>query len=100
MLKVNGMSVFPSELEVLLGRHPAIAGSAVIGKPDSDKGEIPVAFIKLHPAFIGKVSEQDLLNWCYQNMAVYKVPLIRVVEEFPLTATGKVRKEELKNWIS
>ena len=100
MLKVNGMSVFPSELEVLLGRHSAIAGSAVIGKPDLDKGEIPVAFIKLHPAFIGKVSEQDLLNWCYQNMAVYKVPLIRVVEEFPLTATGKVRKEELKNWIS
>jgi long-chain acyl-CoA synthetase len=41
MLKMRGLSVFPSEIKTLLGRHPAVAGSAVIGKSDPEKGEVP-----------------------------------------------------------
>ncbi|MBW2090588.1 MAG: AMP-binding protein [Deltaproteobacteria bacterium] len=96
MLKMRGMSVFPSEIETLLGQHPAIAGSGVVGKSDPDKGQVPVAFIKLRPDFEGKVTEEELTQWCRQNMATYKVPIVKIIDELPLTATGKVIKEELK----
>ncbi|MBS3732221.1 MAG: AMP-binding protein [Desulfobacterales bacterium] len=96
MLKVKGMSVFPSEVENLLGRHPAIAGSAVLGRTEEEKGEVPVAFIQLSPDQAGNIGEADLQVWCRENMAGYKVPEIRIVEELPLTATGKVKKEDLK----
>lgn len=100
MLKMRGMSVFPSEIEALLGRHPAIAGCGVVGRPDPDKGEVPVAFIKLNPDFAGKVTAEDLVRWCRENMATYKVPSVILVEELPMTATGKVKKEELKKAFS
>jgi long-chain acyl-CoA synthetase len=96
MLKMRGMSIFPSEIETLLGRHPAVAGSAVIGKADPVKGEVPVAFIKIAPAFEGKISAQELTEWCKKNMATYKVPIIKILQDFPLTATGKIKKEELR----
>lgn len=96
MLKVKGMSVFPSEVETLLGQHPAIAGSGVIGRSDEKKGEVPVAFIQLKPEYEGQVSETDLTAWCKEKMAGYKVPEIRILDQLPLTATGKVQKEQLK----
>jgi acyl-CoA synthetase (AMP-forming)/AMP-acid ligase II len=97
MLKVKGMSVFPSEVETLLGQHPEIAGSAVLGRPDPEKGEVPVAFIQLKPGQEEKITSDDLLAWCRQNMAGYKIPEIRIVDQLPLTATGKVQKEQLKD---
>jgi long-chain acyl-CoA synthetase len=96
MLKMRGMSVFPSEIETLLGRHPAVAGSAVIGKSDPEKGEVPIAFVKVTPAYEGKISAPEITEWCRKNMATYKVPIIRIIKEFPLTATGKIKKEELR----
>ena len=96
MLKMRGMSVFPSEIETLLGRHPAVAGSAVIGKTDPEKGEVPIAFVKVAPAYEGKISAPEITEWCRKNMATYKVPVIRIIKEFPLTATGKIKKEELR----
>ncbi|WP_427310929.1 AMP-binding protein [Cupriavidus sp. H39] len=96
MLKVRGMSVFPSELEVLLSRHPAVLGSAVVGRPDPDKGQVPVAFIRLRPEHADGTTAATLQAWCREQMAVYKVPEVRILPEFPLTATGKVRKVELQ----
>ncbi|MCY1355653.1 Long-chain-fatty-acid--CoA ligase [compost metagenome] len=96
MLKVRGMSVFPSELEVLLSRHPAVLGSAVVGRDDADKGQIPVAFIRLRPEHADGTTADTLHAWCREQMAVYKVPEIRILPELPLTATGKVRKVELQ----
>jgi len=95
MLKVKGMSVFPSELEVLLSKHPAVAGCGVVGRPDPEKGQVPVAFVKLRPEAGGTHSENELAGWCKNNMATYKIPEIRIVTELPLTTTGKVKKEEL-----
>jgi acyl-CoA synthetase (AMP-forming)/AMP-acid ligase II len=99
MLKIKGMSVFPSEVETILGQHPAIAGSGVVGRADEKKGEVPVAFIELKPENADQVSEADLTKWCKEQMATYKVPEIRIVEQLPLTATGKVQKEQLKEWL-
>jgi acyl-CoA synthetase (AMP-forming)/AMP-acid ligase II len=99
MLKVKGMSVFPSEIEALLGRHPAINGSGVVGKPDQEKSEIPVAFVMLKPEFVGRVSAGEITAWCRKNMAGFKVPEIRLVDQLPLTATGKVQKTELQRML-
>lgn len=96
MLKVKGMSVFPSEIETLLGQHPAISGSGVLGREDADKGQVPVAFVMLDPSQKGQYSTDEIRAWCKENMAVYKVPEIRILDQLPLTATGKVMKEELK----
>lgn len=94
MLKVKGMSVFPPEIEALLGQHPAVLGSAVIGREDADKGQVPVAFIQLKPE-AKDTREADIEGFCRSRMAVYKIPEIRFVEALPMTATGKVKKGEL-----
>jgi long-chain acyl-CoA synthetase len=95
MLKVTGMSVFPAEIEAMLGRHPAVIGSGVVGRPDEARGQVPVAFVLLAQDAVGKLTQQELTAWCQANMATYKVPEIRFVDSLPMTATGKVKKEEL-----
>ncbi|WID99219.1 AMP-binding protein [Bosea vestrisii] len=96
MLKVKGMSVFPAEIEALLGQHPAIAGSGVIGREDAERGQVPVAYICLNPAAAVQPDEAALTAWCRERMAGYKVPEIRIVPALPMTATGKVKKDELR----
>lgn len=96
MLKVRGMSVFPSEIEVLLARHPAILGSGVVGRPDAERGQMPVAFVTLRRDAQPRPSAEALQQWCRDQMAGYKVPEIRIVDTLPLTATGKVKKHELE----
>ncbi|HVZ10402.1 AMP-binding protein [Rhodopila sp.] len=94
MLKVNGMSVFPAEIEALLGQHPDVIGSGVIGVPHPERGEQPVAFIRLRVE-ANDVTEEALTAWCRKNMSGFKVPRIIIVDALPLTATGKVKKNEL-----
>ncbi len=95
MLKVKGMSVFPPEIEALLGQHPAVLGSGVVGREDPDKGQVPVAFIQLRPEAIGTTKPEDIRAWCAERMATYKVPEVRIISALPMTATGKVKKQEL-----
>lgn len=94
MLKVNGMSVFPSELEALLGQHPAVQASAVLGRADAERGQTPVAFIVLKPG--SEETAASLEQWCTASMARYKVPQVRLLPALPQTATGKVKKQELE----
>ena len=95
MLKVKGMSVFPPEIEALLGQHPKVLGSGVVGRDDPGKGQVPVAFIQLKPEAEGTITPAELQAWCAERMAVYKVPEIRIIDALPMTATGKVKKQEL-----
>lgn len=95
MLKVRGMSVFPGEVEALLCAHPAVSGAAVLGREDPHKGQVPVAFVRLEPDAAGRLTPSDLEAWARGAMATFKVPEIRFVDAFPLTATGKVKKHEL-----
>lgn len=95
MLKVKGMSVFPPEIEALLGQHPKVLGSGVVGRDDADKGQVPVAFIQLKPEAHGSVTPAEIQAWCAERMAVYKVPEVRIIDALPMTATGKVKKQEL-----
>ena len=100
MLKVNGMSVFPTEVEGLLARHPAVTRVGVTGIQDEEKGEAPVAFIILAPDWRGKISEFEFVQWCRNNMATYKVPQVHFVEALPMTATGKVLRRELTRLLA
>ncbi|WP_428774551.1 AMP-binding protein [Vibrio sp.] len=94
MLKVNGMSVFPAEIESMLGQHPAVGACAVVGQCDAKKGQIPIAFVVLKPGEFE--TEESLYEWCKQSMAIFKVPQIRIRQQLPMTPTGKVRKVELE----
>jgi long-chain acyl-CoA synthetase len=95
MLKVKGMSVFPSEIEAALGQHPDVTGSGVIGRADEARGQVPVAFITVRPERKATATAEALAAFCRERLAVYKIPEIRIVDALPMTATGKVKKEEL-----
>ena len=95
MLKVKGMSVFPPEIEAVLGQHPAVLGSGVVGRTDAQRGEVPVAFVLLKPEADAATAVQSLTDWCASRMASYKLPEIRLVASLPMTATGKVKKQDL-----
>ncbi|MCL6638503.1 MAG: AMP-binding protein [Firmicutes bacterium] len=96
MIKASGFSVFPAEVENFLSEHPAIAEVAVVGIPDSYRGESVKAFVVLKREYENKVSEADIINWARQKMAAYKYP--RVVEfctELPRNGSGKIMRRLL-----
>jgi acyl-CoA synthetase (AMP-forming)/AMP-acid ligase II len=98
MLKVSGYSVFPAEVEAILYRHPAVAEAGVVGVPDAYRGEDPVAFVVLKPEAKGKVREEEIVEWCRSEMAVYKAPRhIRFIDALPKTASGKILKRLLRD---
>jgi long-chain acyl-CoA synthetase len=96
LIKCSGYSVFPAEVENLLYRHPAVAETAVIGVPDSYRGESPKAFIVLKPEYRGKVKEEEIVGWSKENMAAYKRPrIVEFREELPKSGAGKILKRIL-----
>jgi long-chain acyl-CoA synthetase len=93
MIKVNGMSVFPAEVEGLMRAHPDIDTIAVAPREDVDRGQTPVAFVILRAG--APADAEALTAWAEEHMAVYKVPEFVFVEAMPMTATGKIRKTVL-----
>ena len=95
LIKVNGMSVAPAEIEGILAEHPAVFAVAVVPRPDTSRGQVPVAFLQLDPE-AAEIGAGDFLEWCRARIASYKVPEIRIVEALPVGQTGKIQKEILK----
>ena len=93
MIKVKGMSVFPAEVEMMLADHPEIGSVAVVPAEDATSGQRPVAFVSVRAG--GSLTADTVEDWARGRMAGYKVPLVEVVEAFPLTDTGKIRKPRL-----
>ncbi|GIE97823.1 long-chain acyl-CoA synthetase [Paractinoplanes rishiriensis] len=95
LILVNGFNVYPAEIERVLDSHPAVAESAVIGRPDDDTGQRPHAYVvaALDPA----PTPAELQVFCAGQLARFKLPSIEVVSELPHSATGKVRKRELSS---
>jgi fatty-acyl-CoA synthase len=91
----GGENVAPAEVEAVLCAHPAVAEAAVIGIPDPRWGEVGAAFVVLHP---GQSAEpQALADWCRLHLAGFKVPQrFRLVDALPRTASGKLRKADLR----
>jgi acyl-CoA synthetase (AMP-forming)/AMP-acid ligase II len=96
MLISGGVNVYPSEIEAVLCAHPAVAEAAVVGAPDAEWGEVPVAFLLLRAG--AQLDADDLEAFCLERMARLKVPRrYEVMDEFPRTDSGKVRKGELRS---
>jgi long-chain acyl-CoA synthetase len=97
MIKYKGLAVFAREVEEVLKAHPQIKEAGVIGVPDKDVGEKVKAIVVLETDARGKVSEEEIMKYCAENMAHYKCP--RIVEfrgEVPKTDVGKVSRRELR----
>jgi len=98
LIKCSGFSVFPDEVENLMYHNNAVAEVAVIGVPDSYRGESPKAFVVLAPGFKGKITEKEVQDWCKKNMAAYKCPgHIVFTESLPKSAAGKILRRLLKS---
>lgn len=94
MFIVGGFNCYPAEIEAQLAEHPAIAQSAVIGVPDERMGEVGCAFVVLKPGMV--LDSADLILWCRERMANYKVPrFVRQLEVMPVNASNKVVKPQL-----
>jgi long-chain acyl-CoA synthetase len=95
MLLVNGINVYPREVEEVLYQYPGVKEAAVIGIPDARKGELPVAYIA--PADGVMLDEKALHQFLREKLADYKVPKqINFVSALPRNATGKILKTELR----
>jgi fatty-acyl-CoA synthase len=91
MINASGFKVWPAEVEALMFRHPAIQEACVISFKDSYRGESVKAVIVLRPSHKGLLTEQELILWCRDNMAVYKVPqVVKFVDALPKSGAGKV----------
>jgi acyl-CoA synthetase (AMP-forming)/AMP-acid ligase II len=96
MFIVGGFNAYPAEIEKMMAAHPAIAAVAVVGVPDQRLGEVGMAFIV--PATGTSFENDELIAWCRERMANYKVPrYIEVVDALPLNASGKVLKFDLRD---
>ncbi|MEU6578147.1 AMP-binding protein [Streptomyces sp. NPDC046805] len=96
MINASGYKVWPREVEDVLYGHPAVREAAVVGVPDSYRGETVKAFVSLKPG--ADATPEALVAYCKNQMAAYKYPrTIEVLDELPKTATGKILRRELRN---
>jgi long-chain acyl-CoA synthetase len=96
MVLVGGFNVYPRDVEDILFQHPKVALAAVVGVPDDKSGEVVKAFVQLKPG--EPASEQEILEFCKENMAGYKRPkIVEFREELPVSNVGKVLRRVLRD---
>ncbi|NHJ26079.1 MAG: hypothetical protein EAX89_15990 [Candidatus Lokiarchaeota archaeon] len=99
LIKVSGHSVFPKEVEDLMGHHEMVDEVAVAGIPDEQSGEAVKAWVTLKKGFKADkdITSEALREWCMQNMAKWKSPkYIEFIRKMPVSMTGKVQRRELQ----
>ena len=91
MINASGFKVWPAEVEALMFKHPAIQEACIISARDSYRGETVKAVVVLRASHQGLVTEQDIIAWCREHMAVYKAPTqVQFAEVLPKSGSGKV----------
>lgn len=93
----GGENISTIEVEGVLYRHPAVLEAAVVARPDEKWGETPCAFITLKEGFEA-TRENDIVGFCREQLASYKLPKTVVFRELPKTSTGKIQKYLLRDW--
>lgn len=97
MINISGLKVWPREVEEVLYEHPAVREAAVVAVPDTISGEAVKAFIVLKEEYAGKVSAEELANFCKERIASYKAPkIVEFRETLPKTPVGKILRRELR----
>ncbi|MEM3087248.1 MAG: long-chain fatty acid--CoA ligase [Halobacteria archaeon] len=95
MLLCGGYNVYPVEIESVLYEHPKVKEAAVVGVPDTYRGESPKAFVVLKEG--QSATEQELLDYCRTKLAAYKAPrFVEFRKELPKTLIGKILRKELR----
>ena len=91
MINASGFKVWPAEVEALMFKHPAIQEACIISTKDAYRGESVKAVVVLRGTHKGQVAEQDIIDWCRETMAVYKVPrVVEFIDALPKSGSGKV----------
>ena len=97
LIKYKGYSVFARHVEEVLYKHPQIKAAGVVGVPDLKVGNLIKAYVVLQSEARGKISEEEIIEFCRKNLAHYKVPkIIEFRGELPKTDVGKVSRRELR----
>ena len=94
----GGENISSIEVEDTLYRHPAVLEAAVVARPDEKWGETPCAFVTLKES-ADNVTEQDIIDFCRDNMAHFKAPKTVVFGPLPKTSTGKIQKFKLRKRV-
>lgn len=95
VVKSGGYSVYPLEVETVLGEHPAVQEAAVVGLPHRDLGEVPAAAVIVAPR--RRVTEAELIEWAEERLSHFKVPRrVIFVDELPRTGTAKVDRSRVR----
>jgi fatty-acyl-CoA synthase len=90
----GGENISSVEVEKTLADHPAVAEVAIVAAPDEKWGEIPKAYVALKPG--ASATAEELIAFCRSRLAHFKAPKLVEFGPLPRTATGKVRKNELR----
>ena len=90
----GGENISSIEVEDALFKHPSVQSAAVVARPDEKWGETPCAFIELKPG--AQATEAEIIGWCREHLAAYKIPRTVVFAELPKTSTGKIQKYVLR----
>ena len=90
----GGENISSVEVEAVLYRHPDVQAAAVVAKPDAKWGEVPCAYVELRDGT--DPSGDDIITFCRGHLAGFKTPKSVVFGELPKTATGKIKKFELR----
>ena len=95
----GGENISSIEVEDILYRHPDVIEAAVIAQSDEKWGEVPCAFLLLRPE-AEDLGEKEIMDYCRENMAHFKVPKKIVFTELPKTSTGKIQKFKLRDSLT
>jgi long-chain acyl-CoA synthetase len=95
MINASGYKIWPREVEDFLYQHPAVREAAVVGVPDSYRGESVKAIVSLKSG--ATVTPDELIEFCRQQMAAYKYPrVVEIMDDLPKTVSGKILRRELR----
>jgi len=91
MINASGFKVWPSEVELMLFKCPAVQEACVIASRDAYRGETVKAVVVLRDSARGHTTEQDIIDWAREHMAAYKVPrIVEFADALPKSGSGKV----------
>eukprot|EP00080_Pristionchus_pacificus_P011598 PDM71618.1 acs-1 [Pristionchus pacificus] len=99
MIVRGGENIYPTEVENFLDRYQKVADVHIVGVPDERFGEVVCAWIRLKDEYEGRCTEHEIREFCAGKIAHFKVPryiLFKKEKDFPMTATGKVKKFEIR----
>ena len=97
VINVSGFKVWPREVEEVLHEHPAIKEAAAVPTADIESGERVKAIVVLNDDFKGRISASEIIAFCNDRLATYKIPrIVEFRELLPKTQVGKILRRELK----